>query len=164
MFSAIKIGGFALGIAACLLITLYIKDELSYDQHYANSKNLYRIVGVMKEGNGLNKKISFPAPMSKALEEDYPEVLKAGRYNASELFGAGNNEVRPGDQIENSYDQGFVYFDQELVDMLHLPFIHGSPNRALEEPNSIVITKRKADKYFPNQNPVGKTLIVDNAH
>ena len=101
--------------------------------------------------------------MSKALEEDYPEVLKAGRYNASELFGAGNNEVRPGDQIENSYDQGFVYFDQELVDMLELPFIHGSAKQALAEPNSIVLTKRKADKYFPNQNPVGKTLVVNNA-
>jgi putative ABC transport system permease protein len=162
MYSVIKIGGFALGIAACLLITLYIKDELSYDKHYANGKNLYRLIGVIKEGDGLSKKISFPAPMSKALEEDYPEVLKAGRYNASVLFGAGNNEVRPGDQLENSYDQGFVYFDQELVDMLQLPFIHGSAKRALEEPNSIVLTKRKADKYFPDQNPVGKTIIVNN--
>jgi putative ABC transport system permease protein len=162
MYSAIKIGGFALGIAACLLIGLYIKDELSYDQHYANGKNLYRVIGIIKEGNGLNKSIFFPAPMGKALVEDYPEVVKAGRYNAGELFGAGNNEVRPGDQIENSYDQGFVYFDQELVNMLELPFVHGSAKRALEEPNSIVLTKRKAEKYFPNQNPVGKTIIVNN--
>jgi len=162
MYSAIKIGGFALGIAACLLITLYIKDELSYDKYYAKSKNLFRVLGVIKEGNGLDKNIFFPAPMSNALKEDYPEVLKAGRYNASELFGAGNNEVRPGDQLENSYDQGFVYFDQELADMLEFPFIHGNAKRALEEPNSIVLTKRKADKYFPNQNPVGKTILVDN--
>jgi putative ABC transport system permease protein len=162
MYSAIKIGGFALGIAACLLITLYIKDELSYDKHYANGKNLYRVLGVIKEGNGLDKNIFFPAPMSKALQEDYPEVLKAGRYNASELFGAGNSEARPVDQLENSYDQGFVYFDQELADMLELPFIHGSAKRALEEPNTIVLTKRKAEKYFPNQDPVGKTIIVDN--
>ncbi len=162
MYSAIKIGGFALGIAACLLITLYIKDELSYDKHYAKSKNLYRVLGVIKEGNGLDKNIFFPAPMSKALQEDYPEVRRAGRYNASELFGAGNNEVRPVDQLENSYDQGFVYFDQELADILELPFIHGSAKRALEEPNAIVLTKRKADKYFPNQDPVGKILIIDN--
>lgn len=162
MYSAIKIGGFALGIAACLLITLYIKDELSYDKHYAKGKNLYRVLGVIKEGNGLDKNIFFPAPMSNALKEDYPEVVKAGRYNASELFGAGSNEVRPGDQLENSYDQGFVYFDQELADMLELTYIHGSAKRALEEPNAIVITKRKADKYFPNQNPVGKTIVIDN--
>lgn len=162
MYSAIKIGGFALGIAACLLITLYIKDELSYDKQYATGKNLYRVLGVIKEGDGLDKNIFFPAPMSNALKEDYPEILNAGRYNASELFGAGNNEVRPGDQVENSYDQGFVYFDQELVDMLQLRFIHGSATRALEEPNAIVLTKRKAEKYFPNQNPVGKTIIVDN--
>jgi putative ABC transport system permease protein len=162
MYSAIKIGGFALGIAACLLITLYIKDELSYDKHYSKGKSLYRLLGVAGKGADLGKNTYFPAPMSQALKDDYPEILYAGRYTSTELLGAGSNEVRPGDQLENSYDQGFVYFDQELVDMLELPFVHGSAQRALEEPNSIVLTRRKADKYFPNQNPVGKTIIVDN--
>lgn len=162
MYSAIKIGGFALGIAACLLITLFIQDELSFDQQYASGHAVYRVVGVVNGNNGIEKNTFFPAPMSAAMKEDFPEVLKAGRYNASELFGAGSNEVRPGDQIENSYDEGFAYFDQELADLLPLKFIHGSAARALEQPNSIVITQRKAEKYFPNQNPIGKTLIINN--
>lgn len=162
MYSAIKIGGFALGIAACLLIALFIQDELGYDKQYANGQSVYRVVGSVNGNNGIERNTFFPAPMSAALKEDFPEVLKAGRYNAGELFGAGSNEVRPGDQIENSYDEGFAYFDQELADILPLKFIHGSAARALEQPNSIVITQRKAEKYFPNQNPVGKTLVVNN--
>lgn len=162
LYSSIKIGGFAIGIAACLLIALYVKNELSYDRHYANHAQLYRVLGVLDEGNGYEASVPFPAPMATALKEDFPEIVQAGRYNASELFGAGSNEVRPGNEMENSYDAGFTYFDQSLLDMLQVPFVHGSPSRALEQPRSIVITQRKADKYFPNENPVGKTLIVNN--
>lgn len=162
MYSAIKIGGFAIGIAACLLITIFIKDELSYDQHYSNSESIYRVVGVVNEEKGIDKNVFFPAPMGAALKEDFPEIVKAGRFNSSKLFGAGSNEVRSGTTLENSYDEGFTYFDQELIDIFQLPFIHGNPAKALGQPNSIVITERKAQKYFPNENPLGKTLIVNN--
>lgn len=162
LYSSIKIGGFAIGIAACLLIALYVKNELSYDRHYANHQQLYRVLGVVDEGNGYQAGVPFPAPMGAAIKEDFPEVVQAGRYNASELFGAGSNEVRPGNEVENSYDAGFAYFDQSLLDMLQVPFVHGNPSRALEQPGSIVITQRKADKYFPNENPIGKTLIINN--
>lgn len=160
MYSAIKVGGFAIGIAACLLIALFINDEFKYDTQYRN--NIYRVVGVLNENGEAQGGLPFPAPMSLALKENFPEVVLAGRFNASELFGAGSNEVRTGDQIENAYDAGFTYFDQELIDMLQLKFVYGNPSLALSQLNSIVITQRKAEKYFPNQNPVGKTLIVNN--
>lgn len=162
MYSAIKIGGFAIGVAACLLIGMFIKDELSYDLHYPDHGQLYRVIGVITQDGDLKKGVAFPAPMAEALKEDFPEVLAAGRYNNSELFGAGSNEVRRGDVEDNSYDEGFVYIDQTLVDMLQLKFVHGNPAMALSQPNAIVITKRKADKYFPEENPVGKTMIVNN--
>jgi putative ABC transport system permease protein len=162
MYSVIKIGGFAVGVAACLLITLFIKDELSYDLHYANHKNLYRVLGVITEDGNVKKAVAFPAPMAGALKEDFPEILATGRYNNSELFGAGSSEVRPDGDDDNSYDEGFVYFDQALVNMLKLKFIYGSPEKALSQPNSIIITEQKAAKYFPKQNPVGKMLIVNN--
>src|SRR5580704_7372333 len=95
MYSVIKIGGFALSIAACLLIALYIKDELSYDKSYPDANRIFRVT-VEAVQNG--KKISgadWPAPMAKALQEDFPEVEKSGRFMASPLFyGAGSNEVR----------------------------------------------------------------------
>lgn len=162
MYSFIKIGGFAIGVAACLLIGLFIKDELSYDKHYANHKQLYRVLGVITENGDIRKGVAFPAPMASAIKEDFPEVLNAGRYNNSELFGAGACEVRAAGQEENVYDEGFVYVDQSLVDMFQLKFVYGNPKKALSQPGAIVITKRKADKYFPNENPVGKALVVNN--
>lgn len=160
MYSAIKIGGFAVGVAACLLIALFIHDELSYDKHY--SPQLYRVLGVITEEGDIKKGLAFPAPMAAALKEDFAEVVESGRYNNSELFGAGSNQVRPDGAEDNAYDEGFVYFDQSLLNMLDLKFIHGNPKTALLQPGAIVITKRKADKYFPNTDPVGKLLVVNN--
>jgi putative ABC transport system permease protein len=160
MYSFIKIGGFALGIAACLLIALFIRDELSYDRHYVHADRIYRVVGVL-EGEP-QKSVHFPPPLANAIKEDYPEVQSVGRYVASELFGAGKNEVRRADQVENAYDEGFTYFDQSLLNMLEMPMVYGSREHALSEPNSIVITRRKAEKYFPNEDPVGKLLIINN--
>lgn len=160
MYSTVKVGGFAIGVAACLLIAMFIKDELSYDTHYP--AQLYRIIGVITKDGDLKKGVAFPAPMASALKNDFPEIEDAGRYNNSELFGAGGSEVRSADTEDNAFDDGFVYFDQELVNMLQLNFIYGNPAKALSEPNTIVITKRKADKYFPNENPEGKALIIKN--
>ncbi len=162
MYSVIKIGGFALGIAACLLITLYIKDELSYDQHYPDGDRIYRVVVGYEYSGEAGKEAWFQAPFANALKEDYPEIEKVGRYNSSELFGAGANAIRRADQTENTYEEKFVYVDQELLQIMSVPMVYGSLAHCLDEPNTIVITKRKADKYFPNENPVGKLMIVNN--
>ena len=161
-YSMINIGGFAIGIAACILIALFINDELSYDRHYASHERLYRILGVVAENGELKKGVAFPAPMANAIKQDFPDILEAGRFNNSELFGAGNNQVRPAEVEDNTFEEGFVYWDQTLVNMFQLDFIYGNPTQALAQPNSIVITKRKADKFFANENPVGKTLIVND--
>lgn len=162
MYSSVKIGGFALGIAACILITLFIKDELSYDKHIPDAARIYRVVEVWaEEGEDIERGIWFQAPFAKALKDDYPEIEKAGRLNSSELFGAGSNEFRPADQMENFHEEGFTYADQEFLDLMGIPFVYGNPARALDEPNTIVITKRKADKYFPGEDPVGKVVILN---
>jgi putative ABC transport system permease protein len=161
-YSMINIGGFAIGVAACILIGLFIKDELSYDTHYVNHKQLYRVIGAVTENGELKKGISFPAPMADVLKRDFPEVKESGRFNNSELFGAGNNQIRPADIIDDNHEEGFVYIDQSLLNMLELEFIYGNPSQALSQPNTIVITKRKAEKYFANENPVGKTMIVND--
>ena len=67
MYSAIKIGGFALSIAACLLIALYIKDEVSYDKSYPNGDRIYRIVGELNDKGTINKEVDFPPPMANAI-------------------------------------------------------------------------------------------------
>ena len=162
MYSSIKIGGFALGIAACLLIALFIRDELSYDLKIPNGDRLYRVVGVSNNNGELRKDVWFQPPFANALKEDYSEVEAAGRINPVELFGAGGNEIRRADQDQNTFEEGFIYADQEWFDMIGIPMVYGNRARALAVPNSIVISKRMSDKYFPNENPIGKILITNN--
>lgn len=161
MYSVVKVGGFAIGITACFLIALFILDELSYDKHIPEANRIYRVVDVYDNNGVVEKGTWFQAPFANALKEDYPEIEKAGRLNSSELFGAGSNEFRRADQIENTYEEGFTYADQELLELLGIPFIYGNPAHALDQPNSIVITRRKAEKYFPGENPAGKQVVLN---
>ena len=162
MYSTIKIGGFALGIAACLLIALFIKDELSYDKHYSNADRIYRVIGVNKQGEYAGKNVDFPAPFAKALKNELPEIEQIGRILPSTLFTGGGNSIRRMDETQNNYEEGFTFADSEMLDILDVSMVYGDRKHALDEPNTIVITKKKADKYFPNENPVGKTLVVND--
>jgi putative ABC transport system permease protein len=162
MYASIKIGGFALGIAACLLISLYIKDELSYDKQYPNSNRIYRFVTAYHLSGISEKGVFSPAPLANALKDDFSEIEMAGKINPVENFGAGSNEIRRTDEVQNSYDEGFTYADQSILDIFQIPFVFGDANHALDAPLSMVISKRKADKYFPNENPIGKTFILNN--
>ncbi len=162
MYSAIKVGGLALGVAACLLISLFIRDELSYDQQYPEGDRMYRVFRVLNLPGETLKDVHFPAPLASTLTEHFPEVEAAGRILTSELFGAGSKQVRRADQVENIYEEGFAYADQEWLDILQPTFVYGDRSRALDKPNTIILSKSKADKFFPDEDPLGKTLILNN--
>lgn len=162
MYSAIKIGGFALGVAACLLIALFIRHELSYEAHIPKKDRIFRIVQIYDGPEGIERDVYFPAPFGPLIGSDYPEIELAARINPVELFGAGNNNIRRDDRIENTYESGFVYADPELLQMMDIRFIYGDAKTALSKPRSLVLTKQKADKYFPGENPIGKVMIVNN--
>ncbi|EZH72492.1 hypothetical protein ATO12_23885 [Aquimarina atlantica] len=162
MFTFIKIGGFAVGIMACVLIALFIKDELSYDKHYVHEKQIYRVYTQVMHKGELIKWTHYPAPFAKAIKEDFPEIQKSGRFLTSELFGTGNKELRIEGETENIFENGFIFADQELLEILEIPLVQGSTKSALSQPGTIVISQSKADKYFPNGDAIGKTLILDN--
>jgi len=163
MYAAIKIGGFALGIAACLLIALYIKDETSYDKSYPDVDRIFRVVGFYAHDGKVEKGTDWPAPMGKAVQSDLPEVEYCGRMMPNNLiWHAGNDQLRRADRVQNTYEQGFVYADQQMLDILKLPIVYGNRQTALKEPWTMVISKSKADKYFPGQNPIGQVMVIDN--
>jgi putative ABC transport system permease protein len=162
VYSSIKIGGFALGIAACLLIALFIRDELSYDQHYPEKDRIFRVLNLYNDNGEIGRGIWFPAPFASVLKQDFPEVEQVARFNPGELFGAGSNQIRRADQRENAYEEGFIYADQALLEVLQIPMVYGERENALNRPNTIVLSRRKADKFFPNENPVGKLMILNN--
>jgi putative ABC transport system permease protein len=115
------------------------------------------------EHNGkIRKSVYMPAALSTALMKDFPEIEKAGRICNIETFGAGSNQIRREDKLDNSFEKGVVFADQEALEILEAQFIYGNPQNALNEVNSMVITKSRADKFFPNENPIGKTIFINN--
>lgn len=163
MYAAIKVGGFALSIAACLLIALYIREELSFDKSYPDANRIYRIVGQYNFDNIHEKGVDWPAVMGKTMKSDFPEIEQFGRLMPNSLFwGAGSNELKRSDAAENTHEEGFAYADQSLLDILKLPMVYGDAAHALTEPLTMVLSKSKADKYFPGQNPVGKVMYLNN--
>lgn len=162
LFTSIKIGGFAVGIAACLLIALFIKDELSYDKHYAKSDQIYRVVLEAEIDGELKKSTHFPLPMAQTLETDFPEIKKAGKLFGSALSSGGKRAFRSGINSQNIFEEGFLYGDQNIFEILEIPLIQGDPKEALTGPGNIVISESKSIKYFPNGKVLGQTLILDD--
>ena len=162
LFTFIKIGGFAVGIAACLLIALFIRNELSYDQHYANKDQMYRVVfqGVLQ--GEVMKSTHFQLPFADALQSDFPEIVKAGKVNTIEIFGAGKRGFRINGERESTFEENFIIADQEAFDILEINLEQGYATTALTNPKSLVISKSKADKYFPNGNALQQTVFLDN--
>lgn len=161
MYTGIKIGGFALGLATCIIIALFIRNELNYDQYYKDKARIFRIYGEYF-GPETEKGTDFPAPIAQILKSDFPEVETAARLIPNNWFDAGSNLIRRDDQEENTYEEGFVYVDPELLSILEIQMAYGSQARALAQPNSMVLSKRIADKYFPGEDPTGKIMILND--
>jgi putative ABC transport system permease protein len=161
LYSSINIGGFAVGIAACLLITLYVQHELSYDTHYQNDDRIYRIYRESTFNGEFHANAWMPAPLVDVLAQ-YPDIEQAGHYVPVDGLADGRSEMKRVDQQENFYEDRIVYASQGLVDVLELPFVSGKPSTSLTEPHTVVITKRKAEQYFPNEDPLGKALVLNH--
>jgi putative ABC transport system permease protein len=157
MYAAVKIGGFALGIAACLLIGLYIHNEMTFDRFYPGAERIFRVVGDGEMSRGL----AWPAPLSKAIQQDFPEVEFAGRMRLLNSY-LGHAELRPAEASQNTYEQGIIYIDQSFFSAFKLPMVYGNGATALKEPQTLVISKTMADKYYRGQNPLGRVMYLDN--
>ncbi|MEL6866029.1 MAG: ABC transporter permease [Bacteroidota bacterium] len=155
-FSLIKIGGLSIGVAAFLILAVYLQDQWSYDHFYPAKDRLYRVTAkYQKEGfSG----VSLPAPFAKTLVQDFPEVEQAGRYIASTWL----SQVRPIDRVQNIYEEGIAYVDPELLEIWELPMVDGDGAASMKAPNTLIISKSKAMKFFSNRNPVGQSLIFND--
>lgn len=161
MYTGIKIGGFAIGLATCMMIAAFIRHELSYDKFYVNGDRTFRLYNHYEGPDG-GKWTSFPAPMINVLRDEFPEIEIAGRLIPYKWFNAGSNLMRREDQTENTFETGYAYADPELLDILEVPMVYGTREHALNKPNSIVFSRKMAEKYFQGEDPVGKTIIFND--
>jgi len=154
-YSIINILGLAIGMACCLFIFLYIQEELSYDNHHKNVDRLYRVVMHFESESFTADFAKVGPPVGLKLREDFPQVESVARLMKN---------YRPLVKYENKkfYEERFYYAEPELFDIITFPFLQGNPNNALSRPNTIVISEAIAEKYFGDENPVGKTLTIDS--
>ena len=153
--SLINILGLAVGVACCVVILLYIQNELSYDKFYKNADSIYRVYVKSSINGQQSSNCKTAAPLGNTLVHDFPEVITSTRIG---FFG--NHALSYKDKL---YRERQLYTaDSNFFDFFSLPLIEGNPKTVLSQPNSIVITQSAAKKYFGNENPVGKILKADS--
>ncbi|MBN9386116.1 MAG: ABC transporter permease [Chitinophagaceae bacterium] len=156
VFSIINIVGLALGLAVCLLISLFVIDELSYDRYNDKADRIFRVVSdIHINGNG-NNSVFTPSPMGPALVKDYPAIQAAVRIRPIQ----GGVLVRKG--ADTWMESNAVLADPSLFDVFTLPLLAGDRHTALAAPNSLVISASLAEKYFNSIQVIGKTLRTDD--
>ena len=154
-YAFLNVAGLALGVTCCLLITLYVLDELSYDRFHAKADRIYRLNADVKFGGQEQRMAVTSDPMGFTLVKDYPQVEQAVRFR-----NQGGSLVQKGDQ--RFKEERVIFVDSTLFDVFTLPMIAGDPRKALAQPNSVVITETTARKYFGTANALGKVLRFDS--
>jgi putative ABC transport system permease protein len=156
-YSFIIIFGLAIGMACCLLIFLYVSNELSFDRYHKDYERIFRVGLEIKGSTGSIKYAINVPPLAPSLKKNFPDVEKAARI----LFlDDGRRMVKKGEEI--FYEEGFVYADPEIFSILSYTFIEGNPDNALKSPQTVIIPQRLAEKYFPQGHALGKTLSINN--
>lgn len=158
-YSLINIIGLAIGVAACLVIVLFIIDELGYDSYNTKANRIYRIDAEIKFG-GNHFKMAYRGPREAyALMQDYPEIESTIRFRNS-----GSYLVKPANGTENFKEKNVIWADSTFFRIFSVNVLEGNPTTALKEPASIAISKKIADKYFPGTSALGQSMILDNKY
>jgi putative ABC transport system permease protein len=150
----LNVGGLAIGLTSFLFITLYVMHELSFDRFHKNYENIYRVKVVGQLQGGVLDQAVTCAPMAAALVSDYPEVIISTRVTrmGAWLIQFGENRFN---------EDGVLFADSTFFRVFDFKLLKGDPTTALERPKSIILTEDYARKYFGNQDPMGKHMIVE---
>jgi putative ABC transport system permease protein len=157
LYSFINIAGLALGMACALLILLWVQDELSFDRFHANAKTIYRVEWDQQGGQGKFHLNITPYGMASALKAEIPDIQDTTRV--ADKFG--DLLLRNGEKA--FYEDKVLGVDSSFLRMLTYPAVRGNAGTALDDPGSLVITERLAEKYFGAEDPIGKSVTINNA-
>ena len=155
-FTLINITGLAAGMAAAMLILLWVQNELSFDADYVNSGRLYKSWCRAKTSAGIKCYDLTPSALGPTLKTDFPEIERASRlgFDESLLFTVGDKKI----------DITGVAADTDFLPMFGFPLLKGDPATALKDPNDIVLTQKAARALFGEADAMGKTLRIDNRY
>lgn len=151
-YSIVNMGGLAIGMACAILLLLWVQYQLSYDRHYKNADCLYRVLERHYADEKLHQMALTAYPLAAALKEDYPEIIRSSRYN-----NFWKAFIKGDDFVEGT----LATVDSDFLEMFDITFIEGNKINALKEPDNIVITEDMANRYFGNEDPLGKKMKLD---
>ncbi len=153
LYSTINISGLAVGMAVFMLIFLYVKDELSYDDYHSKGDNIYRVVSDLTVPDNFFQFALTPPHLGTRLKEDFPEVQDYVRL--SSLRGIVKLEEK------TFNDEVGLYADPSFFNFFDIPLIEGDEQKALSDPFTIILSESTAKKYFGDEDPIGKLLELD---
>lgn len=156
-YSLINIAGLAIGLSCCLLIMMWVMDELSYDQFHENKDNIFRVEQDQNYSGNIFHVNVTPYPMAEGLIAEIPEVKNATPYPY-----VGTLLMRYGDK--SFFENSTRAVTPAFLDMFTFPLISGDKSTALRTPYSMVITERLAEKYFGDSDPIGEVINVNNQY
>lgn len=154
-FTTLNIIGLAAGLGVCLLIVLYVTDEISYDRYNVNADRIYRIDEDLYFNNTQYDAATTSKFFGPTLVASYPKIEQMVRFR-----NPGDQLVRKGN--EHILDHHFTFADSTIFKVFTLPMIAGDPNTALNNPHSVVIDESAARRYFNSTDVIGRTLEVGN--
>ena len=140
----------AIAMASAILILLWVQDEWSYDRHFKNADDLYRVIENQNASGGEITPLGVaPGVLTSALKEEYPEIVRSTRFNSwPEAFKKGDEVI----------DEILATVDKDFLEMFDIGFIRGDLKSSLNGPHDVVITEEMANKYFGSEDPLGKPL------
>lgn len=154
-FSAINILGLTGGLTCCLLIFVFVADELSYDNFHSKKDRIYRVHYMIQNLNIA----STPPVMTGHIATFFPEVEKAGRmWTRNVSVQIPNDETN----IPTRFEETNVYFtDSTILDIFSFEEVEGTIVNTLREPYTVILNEETAQKYFPNQSALGKLITME---
>jgi putative ABC transport system permease protein len=156
----INLSGLAAGLAVCILISLWVRDELGYDKFLANRDRLFLLT--IEHPNGVLDP-NVPYALAPALAREYPEIRLYSRiYELGTITTCSFSYLPENGLRVMNYEDSVNLVDAGFFSMFSYPFVHGDPAEALRNPNSLVIRDEAARKYFGDGDPVGKKLTFNN--
>ncbi|MBG0859493.1 MAG: ABC transporter permease [Bacteroidales bacterium] len=156
-YSVLNIFGPAIGITCAILILLYVQEELTFDKHYKNYNRIYRLESDFNISGKTTLAALVPIPMAPTLKDEYPEIREIARF-----AGFGLQDILFQYKDLKFFEDKIYFTDSTVFKVLDYKFILGSPDNALNEPNTIVITESFASRYFGKENPMGEVLTTSN--
>ncbi|MGA0556383.1 ABC transporter permease [Larkinella sp. VNQ87] len=157
LYSFLNIGGLAIGLACCLLIALYVYDELSYDRFNANYKDIYRVVEKQKQADGIYDVAVTPGPLAASLANDFPEIRQTTRVGRwSGLLSQGRQAVEA---------QDMLIVDPSFFTLFSFPLLAGNPATVLRGPDEVIFSEAMAERFFgadwARRNVVGQVVQLN---